>query len=77
MMILSADTTVRISKVMLRRFVRENFGLTMSEGAADELSRILEKKARDISEYAVGKAKKRKRSRILTEDIESYKIKFD
>lgn len=77
MMILSADTKVKISKSVLKRFVKENFGLSMSEGAAEELSNILEKKAKDISSYAVEKAKKRKRNEILTEDIKSYKIKFD
>lgn len=77
MMILSTENKIKISKVMLKRFVKDNFDIRISDDATEELANILEKKAKDISKYAVEKAKKNKRKKILTEDIESYKLKCD
>ncbi len=77
MMILSTENKMKISKVMLKRFVKDNFDIRISDEATEELANILEKKAKDISKYAVEKAKKNKRKKILTEDIESYKLKCD
>lgn len=77
MMILSTENKIKISKVMLKRFVKDNFDIKISDGATEELVNILEKKAKDISKYAVEKAKKNKRKKILTGDIESYKLKCD
>ncbi len=75
MKILSSENKIKISKSMLKKFVKENFGIMISKDATEELADILEKKAKDISKYAVEKAKKEGRKKILTDDIESYKLK--
>ncbi len=82
MMILSADnqnkeSDIRISKQMLKRFVKDNFGAIITDDAVDELAGILERKAREISKHAVESAKRDNRKRITAEDIELYRLKSD
>ena len=64
-----------ISKATVKRLVRENSGVMLSDGAADALVGMLEKKAREMAAHAVANAKRRNRNIILEEDIEDYSIK--
>ncbi len=79
MMILSAEDEKkgRIPKNTLKRFVKEKFGVNMTPGAAEELAKILEEKAIEISKHAIKMSKKRHSEEITPEDIESYKINSD
>ena len=64
-----------ISKAAVKRLVKENSGVRLSDGAADEIVAMLERKAREIAAHAVANAKRRNRSVILEEDIEDYAMK--
>jgi histone H3/H4 len=64
-----------ISKATVKRLVKENSGVMLSDEAADEIVEILERKAKEIAAHAVANAKRRNRSVILEEDIEDYAIK--
>lgn len=82
MMILSADkerkeSDIKISRQMLKRFIKENFGAMITDDAVDELASILERKAKEISKNAVESAKRENRRKIVAEDIESYRLKSD
>ncbi len=84
MMILSAEDkkekeekTARIPKNTLKKFVKERFGVNMTSDAAEELAKIIEAKAIEISKHAIKMSKRRHAEEITPEDIESYKINSD
>lgn len=64
-----------ISKAMIKKLVKGNSDVMLSDKGAEVLVGILEQKAREIAAHAVANAKKRNRSVILEEDIEDYAIK--
>lgn len=72
MMILSADKLQIISKVSIKKLLKDKKDIVLSDKAIDEIIKILENKAKTISKYAVNRAKTKKRTMILKEDIESY-----
>ncbi|MGC8648616.1 MAG: histone-like protein [Candidatus Micrarchaeia archaeon] len=65
-----------ISKLTIKKIVKKN-NIRISDNAAEEIAKLLEKKASIIAKYAVNRAKKSGRKIVLQEDIDSYKIKFD
>ncbi|MGC8651732.1 MAG: histone-like protein [Candidatus Micrarchaeia archaeon] len=74
--ILSADEMPKIPRAVLKKLVREKFGIAMSNDAADALAAILEKKASSIARYAVKRAQQKKRNMVMEDDIDSYKLRF-
>ncbi|MDE1868786.1 MAG: NFYB/HAP3 family transcription factor subunit [Candidatus Micrarchaeota archaeon] len=66
----------KISASSIKKLVKDSSGVTISNSAADAISRILEKKAKRIAKYAVKRAKDKKRSTVLEEDIDTYRLKF-
>ncbi len=73
---MSADRMGRIAKDAIKKIVHENFGVKISDDAAEALSKLLDEKAQRIAKYAVGRAKDKNRHTILEEDIEAYRLKF-
>jgi|GEM_PF-3400495 len=65
-----------IPRSTIKNIVKKN-NIRINDNAADEIAKLLEKKASIIAKYAVNRAKKAGRKVILQEDIDSYKIKFD
>jgi histone H3/H4 len=74
MKILSADMAT-IPKQAVKKIFNKYFGLQITEDGASALARLLEKKAKKISAYAVKNAKKEKRDKITKKDIEDYVLK--
>ncbi len=56
--------------------VKLNNGVSISDSAAKAIAKMLEKKAKTIAKFAVKRAKKQGRRAVLSEDIESYKMRF-
>jgi histone H3/H4 len=79
MMILSAEVEkkTRILKNTLKKFVKERFGVNMTDEAAEELAKIIEAKAIEISKHAIKMSKRHHSEEITPADIESYKIDSD
>ncbi|MGC8699678.1 MAG: histone-like protein [Candidatus Micrarchaeia archaeon] len=75
MKILSADSMVNLSRASIKKIVKKYTKANITDEGADAIARILEKKAREISSYAVKSAKEKKRSKITKEDITSYILK--
>ncbi len=65
----------KIPKIVIKELVKDR-GLRLNEKAADAITKILEKKAKEIAEYAVKNAKKNNREKITKEDIEAYIMKY-
>ncbi len=79
MRILSADRLgapmPKISKNAIKRMVSEGFGVSLNDGAAEAITRIIERRATDIASHAVSTARSKKRNVVLREDVEDYSIK--
>jgi histone H3/H4 len=65
----------KISRSSVRKFVREHFGVNITDGGADEIAGILEGEASRISSFAVGNARKDSREKVTKKDIIDYVIK--
>ncbi len=49
-------------------------GVNVSSDAAAAISKLLEEKAKEIARFAVENAKKRKRSTVMEEDVDAYRL---
>jgi len=65
-----------IPKTAIKRLVKRDSSVRLTDKAAESISVILEGKARKIARYAMMQAKKNGRKTILKEDIDSYRLKF-
>jgi|GEM_PF-1309520 histone H3/H4 len=78
--ILSADGVYldKIPKSSIKKMVKDgsNSDIIISDRAAEAIAKLLEDKAKRIAEYAVDRAKKKKRATITEEDINAYKLTF-
>lgn len=74
MKILSAEMAT-IPKQAVKKIFGKYFGLQITDDGADALARVLEKKAKRISAFAVSNAKKEKRNKITKKDIQDYVLK--
>jgi histone H3/H4 len=74
MKILSAEMAT-IPKQAVKKIFGEHFGLQLTDDGAEALARVLEKKAKSISAYAVKNAKKEKRNKVTKKDIQDYVLK--
>ena len=76
MKILSTDKMASIPKAYIKKFVKKSFGANITDDGAAEMIKILEKRAKEISSYAVVNAKKRNREgKVTKEDIMEYTLK--
>ncbi|MCL4373497.1 MAG: NFYB/HAP3 family transcription factor subunit [Candidatus Marsarchaeota archaeon] len=66
----------KIPKAVLKKLVKDKFGIAISDDAADALAGMLEKKATSIARYAVKRAQQKKRRMVTEDDIDSYKLRF-
>jgi histone H3/H4 len=67
-----------IPKSSIKALVKRYFKAEITEDGANEIARILERKANEISAFAVKNARARGRDKVTKEDITQYLIKgFD
>ncbi len=66
-----------LSKDSIKKFVREYTNAEITNDGAEIMAKILEKKAREIANFAVKNAKKAKRNKVTKEDVELYIFKKD
>ncbi len=71
MRILSAEMA-NIPKASIKKLLKSYFDVKITDEAAEEMAGILDKKAREISEYAVENAKKESRRTVTKKDIAGY-----
>ena len=72
--ILSADMSGKIPKTAIKKLVKSSSDAMISNDAVEAMAEMLEKRAREIAEFAVARARKKERKVILKEDIEAYRI---
>ena len=65
-----------IPKQAIKKLIKNYFKVNISDDGAVALARILEKKAKRISKFAVKNAKREKRDRVTKKDIEEYVLKI-
>jgi histone H3/H4 len=77
MKILSSDgvCTASIPKQAIKKLIRRYFKANISDDGAEALAKILERRAKKISRFAVGNAKRQNRDRVMKKDIEEYVLK--
>ncbi len=64
-----------IPKASIKKFVKRRFNANITDEGAEEIVKILEEKANDISKYAVSNAKKDRREKVTRSDVMKYVIK--
>lgn len=75
MTILSADNLGNISRSSIKKLVKKHFAVNITDGGAEEIAKILECEAENISRFAVKNAKKNSRGKVTKKDINDYMIK--
>jgi len=75
MRILSADFMAQLSRDNIKKLVKKYTNANITDDGADAIAKLLEKKAREISSFAVKKAKEKKKDRITKEEINEYILK--
>jgi len=75
MRILSADFMAQLSRENIKKLVKKYTNANITDEGADAIARLLEKKAREISSFAVKKAKEKKKDKITKEEINEYILK--
>lgn len=61
-----------ISRSSIKALIKKKFKANITEGGVDELAKILENEAKNISSFAVQNAKRKKRDRVTRSDIRDY-----
>ena len=75
MKILSADMA-DIPRQAIKKMIKEQFDLQITDGAAGALASMLERKAKKISKFAVNNAKRERRDKVTRKDIQEYILKI-
>ncbi len=65
---------MKISTASIKKLVKEKYGITMDNEAAESMAKMLEEKASDIAKYAVAHAKTQKNPKVTADDIDAYKL---
>jgi histone H3/H4 len=65
----------KISRDSIKKLVKKHFAVSVTDGGADEIAKILEVEAERISSFAVKNAKKNRRDKVTKRDIKEYVIK--
>jgi histone H3/H4 len=66
----------KVSKAEIKRLVKNNSGVAISDTAIESIAKLLEAKAKKIAEYAVKRAKAHNRDVVTEEDVDTYRLKF-
>jgi len=66
---------MKIQPTAIKKYVNKTLGFSINNEAANELSKMLEKRVAEIAKQAVERAKKRKSKHIDVEDIQAYKFR--
>jgi histone H3/H4 len=64
-----------ISKQVIKKIIKKYVKAKITDDGAEAIAALLEKKAKEISKYAVKSAASEKRNRIIKKDISSYVLK--
>ncbi len=64
-----------ISRDSIKKLVAKYAHARITDSGADEMAKMLEKRAKEIAKFAVKNAKKGKRNKVTKEDIEAYVFK--
>jgi histone H3/H4 len=65
----------KISRDSIKKLINKHFAVSVTDGGADEIAKILEVEAERISDFAVKNAKKNRRDKVTKKDIKEYVIK--
>lgn len=65
----------KISRDAIKRLIKRHFEVSVTDGGADEIAKILEGEAERIASYAVKSAKKNSRDKVTKKDIKDYVIR--
>ncbi len=65
----------KISRDSIKKLVKKHFGVSVTNGGADEIAKILEVEAEYISDFAVRNAKEKRSGKVTKRDIRDYVIK--
>ena len=65
----------KISRDAIKKLIKKHFEVSVTDGGADEIAKILEVEAERISNFAVKNAKKNRRDKVTKRDIHDYVIK--
>lgn len=71
MKILSAEMA-KIPKQAIQKMIHRSFGFKITDDAANAMAKMLERKAKSISRFAVKNASHDKRTKVTKKDIEEY-----
>jgi histone H3/H4 len=75
MRILSADIMAQLSRDSIKKLVKKYTNANITTDGAEAIAKLLEKKAREISSFAVRKAKEKKKDKITKDEIKEYILK--
>ena len=64
-----------ISRSSIKKLIKRHFDVSITNGGAEEIAKILEGEAKNISSFAVKNAKKNSRDKVTKKDIHDYVIK--
>ena len=64
-----------IPKEAIKKLIKRKYKVMITDDAAAELARLLERQATKISRFAVKNAKKAKRNRVTRLDVNAYVLK--
>ena len=65
----------KISRDSIKKLIKKHFAVSVTDGGADEIAKILEVEAKRISDFAVKNAKRNRRDKVTNKDIREYVIK--
>ena len=65
----------KISRDSIKKLIKKHFAVSVTDGGADEIAKILEGEAKRISDFAVKNAEKNRRDKVTNKDIKEYVIK--
>ncbi|MGB9732847.1 MAG: histone-like protein [Candidatus Micrarchaeia archaeon] len=75
MKILSADEMASLSRANIKKLVKKYTGANITDDGVEAIAELLEKKAKEISSFAVKKAKEKKKEKITKDEIKEYILK--
>ncbi len=75
MKILSAEHMANISRTNIKKLVKKYTGANITNDGVEAIAKLLEKKAKEISSFAVKRAKEKKKEKITKEEINEYILK--
>ncbi len=67
---------MKIPKATIRKIMKKDGDIKISDSAAEAIAEMLEKRAKSIANYAVKRAKKQGRKTVSQEDVDTYRMKF-